>query len=85
MVSKIEMVTSPMIEHVERAQGAADKYLVNDDLKKQRRNERKQLQKKRSRQNLAKQMAIFVDGSEKPADVEASREIYQSGAACHQE
>ena len=65
----------PDNEHVERAQGAVDQHLVDDDLEEQRRDERKQLEEERGGEDLAEQIAVFVDGAEEPADVEAARKI----------
>ena len=74
----------PNDEHVERAQGATDQHLVDDDLEEQRRDQREKLEEERGDEDLAEQMAVFVDGAEEPADVEAARKIHQSGATCHQ-
>src|SRR5215472_2445635 len=60
-------------KHVEGAETAVNQPLVDDDLEKQRRNKREQLQKERRRQHPAKYVAVLVNGAEKPADVEATR------------
>src|SRR6516164_8563642 len=71
-------------KHVEGAETAVNQHLVDDDLKKQRRNKREQLKKERRRQHLAKHVAILVNGAEKPADVETARQVDETAAARHQ-
>ena len=71
-------------QHVEGAKAAMHQHLVDDDLEEQRRNQREQLQKERRDQHLADDMAIFVDGAEKPGDVEAARQVQEPDPARHQ-
>src|SRR5215468_5820614 len=71
-------------KHIEGAETAVNQHLVDDDLEKQRRNKREQLQKERRRQHLAKHVAVLVNGAEKPADVEAARQADETAAARHQ-
>ena len=58
--------------------------LVDDDLKEQRRDKGEDLEKERGCENLNKQMAVLMDGTQEPADAEAAREVHQSRATCHQ-
>ena len=74
----------PDDQHIERTQRAIDQNLVDDDLEEQRRDKREKLEKERSDKNLAQQMAVLVDGAEKPADVEAARKFDESRAGRHQ-
>ena len=72
-------------QHVERAQGPVHQHLVDDHLEEQRRDQGEQLQEERRDQHLAQEMAIFVDRSQKPGDVEPAGDVRQSGPAGHQD
>ena len=63
---------------------SADQHLVDDDLKEQRRDKREELQEERGGKDLAKQMAVLVDGADKPADAEAASKARQARATCHE-
>ena len=71
-------------QHVEGAQGPVDQHLVDDDLEEHRRHQREQLEEERGDQHLAQQMAVFVDCSQKPGDVEPAGDVRQRGPASHQ-
>ena len=60
-------------------------HLVDDHLEEQRRDQCEQLQKEGGDQHLAQEMAIFVDRSQKPGDVETAGDVRQSRSAGHQD
>jgi hypothetical protein len=62
-------------KHVEGTETAVNQDLVDDNLKKQRRNKREQLKKERRHQHLAEHVPVLVNGAEKPSDVEAARQV----------
>ena len=64
---------------------AVHQHLVDDHLEEQRRDQGEQLQEERGDQHLAQKMAIFVDRSQKPGDVEPAGDVGQSGPAGHQD
>src|SRR5260370_20852640 len=66
-------------QNVERAHAAMYEHLVDDDLEEQRRDKREDLQEERGRQDLPEQVTVFVNGTEKPGDVEAPRQGDQCG------
>src|SRR5262245_48424157 len=72
-------------KHVERAHTAMYEHLVDDDLEEHRRDQREHLQEERGDEYLAEEVAVFVNGTEKPGDVEPAREIEQACAPRHQD
>jgi hypothetical protein len=72
-------------EDVERVQGAVHQHLVDDHLEEQRRDESEHLQEEGCEQHLAHEVAVFMDRSQKPGDVEPAGDVRQSGPACHQD
>jgi hypothetical protein len=72
-------------QHVEGGQGPVNQHLIDDHLEEQRRDQTEQLQKERREQHLAQEMSIFVDGSQKPGDVEPAGDVRQSRPAGHQD
>ena len=75
----------PDHEHVERAHAAMHEHLVDHHLEEQRRDQREELQEEGGDQHLAEEPTVFVNGTEEPGDIEASREIEQSGSPGHQD
>src|SRR5215471_19016053 len=69
---------------IEGAETAMHQDLVDDDLKEQRRDQGKELQKERNDQHPGEDAAILVDGADKPGDIEAAGQIEQPGAAGQQ-
>src|ERR1700679_4001600 len=57
--------------------------LVDNDLEKQRRYQREELQKERCDKDFAELMPVFVNGAEKPGNVEPAREFGETGSPCH--
>ena len=72
-------------QDVEGTQGPVNQHLVDHHLEEQRRDQGEQLQEERRDQHLAQEMAIFVDRSQKPSDVEPAGDIRQSSPAGHQD
>src|SRR5262249_20819125 len=71
-------------EHVEGTEAAVNEDFVDDDLEKQRRDQCEQLKKERRHQHVAKYATVLVNGTEKPGDVEAARQVDETAAARHQ-
>ena len=74
----------PDDQHVERRHAVVHEHFVDHDLEEQRRDQREQLQEERGDDDLAELMAIFVNGAEKPGDVEPPRQVDQAGPPGHQ-
>ena len=74
----------PDDNNIQRTQGAAGQHLVDDDLKEQRRDQREQLEKERSDEDLTQQIAVFVDGLDEPVDAKTVRKLSQADATGHQ-
>jgi hypothetical protein len=75
----------PDYDHIERRQALMHQHLVDHHLEEKRRDEREKLQKKRSGQHFAQQLAVFDHRLKEPTDVEAAADIGQMGAAGHQD
>src|ERR1700733_2837869 len=71
-------------QHIERTDTAMDHNLVDNHLKEQWRSQSKQLKKERRDQHLGQLVPVFVDGAQKPGDVETARKLGQIGAPGHQ-
>jgi hypothetical protein len=72
-------------QHVKGADGAMHQHLVDHDLKEQRGDEGESLKEEGCNQHLRQDAPIFVNGAEKPADVETAGQIDESGAPRHQD
>ena len=70
-------------EHVECAQRMTYQHLIDDNLEEEGRNETQQLQKQRSNENFAEQMAILVNSAQKPSYAKAPGKLDQTGACRH--
>ena len=57
-------------QHIQRGKAAVNQHFVHHYLKKQRRDQGEQLQKKRGDQHLGKQRAVFDQRGDKPGDIE---------------
>src|SRR5262249_32927686 len=71
-------------QHIECAQAVMHQHLVDYYLKEQRRDEGKDLKKERCDQYLGEQVPVFVDSSQEPGQVEATREVRQGRSASDQ-
>ena len=60
-------------------------HFVGDHLKKQRRDQRKNLQHKRHRQHFKQQLAVFDDGGDKPAEIKPRRLRRQKRRRAHED
>ena len=72
-------------QHVERGHAPVHEHLVDDDLKEERRDQRKQLQEEGGDEHLAEQAPILVDAPREPGDVEPSSQVNQGCAAGHKD
>src|SRR5260221_4087670 len=61
-------------QHIECADAAMDKDLVDDHLEEQRRGERKQLKKEGCEEHFSQLSTILVNRAQEPCDVEAARQ-----------
>ena len=84
IVSKIEMVTSPMTSTSSVLKVRLTSTLSMTTWKNSGETSAKSWRKNEADQDLAEQMAVLVDGAEEPADVEAARKIDQPRATRHQ-
>ena len=57
-------------EDMQRREAFMYEHLVDDDLRKERRQQSKQLQKERRDQHLPKKHAILHDGGNEPGEIE---------------
>ena len=63
MASNIAIVNKANDQYVERAHASMHKHLVDDDLKKQRRDKREYLEEERSDQYLAEKITVLMNGA----------------------